>query len=127
MLQSVILLDPIKRDSMQDKEVVDQFLPYLNRAEIDAILEEWRLLCLSTDLPTCDCEVDQWWLKVLEQKSSAGSPLYGIIYLRQQCPLALTVVMRLCRAPRKESLTTSSQESCCLRCKGYERLDSSLR
>ena len=80
VLQSVILLDPRKHDSMQDKEVlalVDRFLPDLNDAEIDAILEEWRVLRLSTDLPTCDCEVDQWWLKVLEQKSPAGSPLYG--------------------------------------------------
>ena len=44
VLKCIVILDPNQRTSVQEKEVlflIDRFLPDLNDAEIDIILEEW--------------------------------------------------------------------------------------
>ena len=82
VLKCIVLLDPNLRSSVQDKDVlflIDRFLPDLSDAEIDIILEEWRTFCFSADLPAFSdaCDVDQWWLRVLELRSPSGSPLFS--------------------------------------------------
>ena len=81
VLKCIVILDPNQRTSVQEKEVlflIDRFLPDLNDAEIDIILEEWRTFCFSTNLPAFGdgCDVDQWWLRVLELRSPSGSQLF---------------------------------------------------
>ena len=58
--------------------LIDRFLPNLNDAEIDIILVERRTFCFSTNLPAFGdgCDVDQWWLRVLELRSPSGSKLF---------------------------------------------------
>ena len=82
ILKSVAILDPNKRNSWIDKDVltlVDRFLPNVSDAEIDVILEEWRHLHISPDLPVYGegCDVSQWWLNVLDLRSPSGSALYS--------------------------------------------------
>ena len=82
VLKCIVLLDPNLRSSVQDKDVlflINRFLPDLSDAEIDITLEEWRKFCFSADLPAFSdaCDVDQWWLRVLELRSPSGSPLFS--------------------------------------------------
>ena len=81
VLKCIVILDPNQHTSVQEKEVlflIDRFLPDLNDAEIDIILEEWRTFCFSANLPAFGdgCDVDQWWLRVLELRSPSGSQLF---------------------------------------------------
>ena len=81
VLKCIVILDPNQHTSVQEKNVlflIDRFLPQLNDAEIDIILEEWRTFCFSTNLPAFGdgCDVDQWCLRVLELRSPSISQLF---------------------------------------------------
>ena len=81
ILRSVVVLDPMKCSSFLEVDVltlIDRFMKNLSDKEVDDILEEFRRLRFSTELPpfTDNSEIDEWWLNVLDTKSPSGTPLY---------------------------------------------------
>ena len=93
LLRSVVVLDPMKRSSFLEADVltlIDRFMKNLSDKEVDDILEEFRRLRFSTELPpfTDNSEIDEWWLNVLDTKSPSGTPLYkNIGYLIRIIPI----------------------------------------